>query len=845
MWRLTYSSIRAHARRLISTSIAVCLGVALLSGTMVLGDTLSANFDRLFVEAFGRADVVIRSSTTLTTDGESAQGLIDGSIASELRALPGVIDVAPQIEGFGQLTGADGEKLGGDGPPTLAGNWIDDPDLNPYELAEGRAPRTTEEVVINRGAAEDGGLAVGDTAIVATPDPVEVTIVGIATFGGEDGLGPSTFTAFSLAGAEQHVTGVPGAVTGLLVQGAAGVEPDGLAASTAVLLPNGVEAITGAALADETSAELDADFLGFLRTFLLVFAGVALLVATFSIYNTFSIIVAQRLRSSALLRAVGADRRQVLGTMLAETLVVGVVASAIGLFAGFGLAQGLKAVFDAFGFALPTGGLTIRPATWVVAPLVGVMVTLLAGTGPAIRSSRVPPLAALRDIAVDRSATSKARIVIGTASVAAGVGAVLVAVARDGALGLAGLGALLTSVGVVALGPVLARPGARLLGAPLPRLRGLPGALAHRNAARSPRRTAATASALTIGIGVVTMFTAFAGSLKTSFDTSVSASIEGDLLIAASQFGGGGLSPSLATTLDALPEVDRAVGVAVGPISVAGGTFQVSVLDPAASSGLIRPGAIDGDIADVADGQLAVRRSVAEDRDWSVGTVIDVRFSDGLSETLTVDAVYDDDVLLRDAVVPRATWARHNVQTVDNLVVIALARGVGTEAGQAAVETAAAPFAPPDVQTRQEFIDAASAQIDQFLGLIYVMLGLAIVIALMGIANTMSLSIHERVRELGLLRAVGADRSQVRSMIRWESVVIALFGTISGLALGLFLGWALVTAGAGTADLSFSVPVGQLVPVIVVGALAGVLAAIRPARRAARLDVIDALATAG
>ena len=657
MWRITLTSLRAHARRLVSTSITVCLGVALLSGTMVLGDTLTANFDRLFTEALGRADVVIRSSTTLTTEVESAQGLIDADIAAELSALPGVGTVAPQIEGFGQLTGADGEKLGGDGPPTLAGNWIDDAGLNPYELVEGRAPRTTEEVVINRGAAKDGGLEVGDVAIVATPDPIEVTVVGIATFGGEDGLGASTFTAFTLAGAELHVTGVPGAVTGLLVEGADGVAPAELAAAAAAVLPDGVEAITGSALADEMSDDLDADFLGFLRTFLLVFAGVALLVATFSIYNTFSIIVAQRLRASALLRAVGADRRQVLGSMLAETLIVGVIASTVGLFVGFALAQGLKSVFDAFGFALPTGGLTIRPITWVVAPLVGVLVTVLAGTGPAIRASRVPPLAALRDVAVDRSATSKARTIVGVASVIVGVGAVLVAVARDGALGLAGLGALLTSVGVVVLGPVLAGPGARLIGAPLPRLRGLPGALAHRNASRSPRRTAATASALTIGIGVVTMFTAFAGSLKTSFDDSVSSSLEGDLIIAAGQFGGGGLSPSLATALGAVPEVEHSLGVATGPIAVAGRTIEVSVLDPASAPGLIQPEPIEGDLADVADGEIAVRRSLAGDRGWSVGTSLDVRFSDGLDERLMVGAIYGDDVLLQDAVVPRETWA--------------------------------------------------------------------------------------------------------------------------------------------------------------------------------------------
>ena len=389
MLRLVISSVRAHVRRLLSTSLAVCLGVALLAGTMLLGDTLRANFDSLFQSALGSSDAVVRSSNTLTTDGEFAQDLIDSSLAAELATIDGVAVVEPQIEGFGQLTGADGEKLGGEGPPTFAGNWIDDPDLNPYELVEGRAPVANDEVVINRGAANDGDLAIGDHTVVATPEPVDVEIVGIATFGGEDGLGPTTFTAFTLAGAEEHVTGQPGGVTALLVKADDGVSQDALVARIADVTPDDVEVISGADLVDEANDEINADFVGFLRIFLLVFAGVALLVATFSINNTFSIIAAQRQRSSALLRAIGADRRQVFWSLAGESIVVGVVASAAGLGLGFALAQGLKALFDAFGFALPAGGLTIRTTTLVIAPLVGILITLLASLAPAVRACRV------------------------------------------------------------------------------------------------------------------------------------------------------------------------------------------------------------------------------------------------------------------------------------------------------------------------------------------------------------------------------------------------------------------------------------------------------------------------
>ncbi len=845
MFRLIVSSLRANVRRLISTSVAVCLGVALLAGTMVLGDTLKANFDSLFQSALGKADAVVRSANTLDTDGEFAQDLIDASLADDIATLDGVAGVAPQIEGFGQLTGSDGTKLGGNGPPTLAGNWITDPDLNAYELAEGRAPEGPNEVVINRGAATDGDLAVGDTTVVATPEPVEVKIVGIATFGGEDGLGPTTFTGFSLTGAEEHIAGRPGEVTSLLVQADSGTSEDELADEIGAVMPNDVEVITGTELVAEANDQINADFLGFLRTFLIVFAGVALLVATFSINNTFAIIAAQRQRSSALLRAVGGDRRHVLLSLVGESLLIGIVASLVGLVAGLGLAQGLKALFDLFGFALPAGGMTLRLATIVIAPLVGLIVTLAASLAPAIRASRVSPLAALRDVDVDRSGTSTARAVAGAVMTVGGIVAVVVG-AGGGALALAGLGALLTVSGVVVFGPVAARPAGAVLGSPIAKLRGVPGSLARRNAVRTPRRTAATASALMVGIGVVTIFTVFAGSLKQSVDDSVGSVVKGDLVIASSQFGGGGLSPGIVEAVDALPEVDHAVGVATGPVSIDNHTRQVTVLDPAASVGVIEPEPVEGVVAELAPGQVAVGESLADDNDWTIGTTLPVRFTDGETQRLQVGAIYAPTTTLEQLIVPLQTWNDHQVQTVDNLVAISVAAGVDVESARTAIEDATAKFAPGDVLTADEYVAEATSRVDTMLGLIYAMLALAIVIALMGIANTLSLSTHERVRELGLLRAVGADRAQVRSMVRWESVVIAVFGTIGGLGLGLLLGWGLVEAASrGDFPISFAVPVTQLVPIVVLGALAGILAAWRPARRAARVDVIDALALTG
>ena len=842
MWTVARAALRASARRLAGTGLAVCLGVAFLCGTLLLGDTLRANFDRLFANALGRTDVVVRSAGLLASEVEAAQGLIDVSLADAVARVEGVRAVEPRIEGFGQLTGADGEKLGGQGPPTLAGSWVEDPELNPYELVEGRAPRAADEVVVNRGAAEDGGLSVGDETVIATPEPLRVRIVGIATFGGEDGLGPSTFAGFSSAGAERHVTGRPGQATSLLVAADDGVDADELRRRVAGVLPRGVEARTGAEMAAEATDDIDAEFLGFLRSFLLAFALVALVVAAFSIHNTFSIVVAQRSRQSALLRAVGADRRQVLAATIGEAAAVGVVASAVGVAGGVALAGLLKGLFDAFGFALPAGGLDVRPRTLVASPAVGVAVSVLAAAGPAMRSSRVPPLAALRGLAVDRSGASRPRAAAGTGLLAGGAAAAA-AGAWSGGPALAGAGAAGVIVGAILLGPVVAVPLGRALARPLTRLRGVTGAMAGRNAVRSPKRTAGTASALLIGVGVVTLFTVVAASLTSSLGRRVGDVVTADLLVTGSQFGGGGLSPGLATALAGVPEVATATGVATGPVAVDGATKEVNVVDPAALGRVLALDEVDGRLTDLGPGDLAVSDDVAGRNRWSLGTRVDVAFADGGTERLRVAAVYEAaEPLLAGYLVHRATWDRHAVQTVDTRVLIALAHGVGLEDGRRAVEAAAAPFAPPDVETRAEYVASAAENVEAMLGLVYAMLALAVIIALMGIANTLSLSIGERVRELGLLRAVGQSRRQVRSMVRWESVVISCLGTLGGVCVGLFLGWALVEAVSGAGAVRFSPPLAQLVPILLVGAVAGVVAAIRPARRASRLDVLEAIA---
>jgi putative ABC transport system permease protein len=846
MLSLVFSEMRGHSRRLVGTAVAIFLGVAFLTGTLVLGDTLRSNFDSLFAEVNAGTDVIVRNATDLGLESDATPGLIDRSLVDRVAAVDGVAAAEPVVQGYGQLLGADGDAIGGNGPPQLAGSWTTDPDLNPYRLAEGRAPEADNEVVVNRKTADEGDLAIGDRTTLLTPEPVEVTIVGLSTFGDQDGLGGVTFTAFTLEGAMGHVTNDPDGVSSIAVKAADGTSQDELLARVGEVLPGGVEAVTGTEVSAEASDDINALFLDLLTTFLTIFAGIALLVATFSIYNTFSIIVAQRTRTAALLRALGASRRQVLGSVVAEALVVGIVASLIGLAGGVVVAGLLKGLFDAAGFALPAGGIVVTLGTVVAAIVVGVVVTLIAGIAPAIRASRVAPLAALRDVAVESTATSRIRVAVGSVMLAAGaVLAVLPALSGEPWLLAVALGAVLTVVGVVVFGPVVARPLSMLLGAPVARLRGLIGELSRENAMRNPRRTAGTAAALMVGVGVVTLFTVFAASLKASLDASVDRSFGGDLVVSSGQFGGGGISPRLVDEINQLPEVTRAVGLGLGNAAIDGDTKQLTVADPAELEAVLDLDVSGGSLAELGTDGLAVSDATADSNGWQLGDVVTVTFSDGQTQDLTIAATYEAADIAGGYVMPAAAYEPHTLQEVDALVIVDVTNDTSLAGAQDAVEQVAAGYGSPDVLDRDEFAADVASGVDMMLTIIYALLVLAIVIALMGIANTLSLSIHERTRELGLLRAVGQTRSQVRSMVRWESVLVATFGAVGGIGVGVFLGWALVEAAganAGSAISEFALPVGRLAIIVIVGALAGVLAGIRPARRAARLDVLQAIA---
>ncbi|MEV5203126.1 FtsX-like permease family protein [Streptomyces sp. NPDC053720] len=844
--RLSISSLRAHKRRFVGTFVAVLLGVAFLTGTLVMGDTLRASFDTMFANANAGTDAVVRGADVITVAGDTrgTRQPVSTALVKRIERTPGVAAAAPDIQGAGQLIGADGKPIGGQGPPTLAGNWIDDPELNPYRLAAGRAPAAPGEVVINRGTADRGGLGIGDTTVLRTPDPVHVRIVGLATFGGQDGMGQVTYTAMTQADAEKYLTPKPGEASAIQVRADPGTGRRELVDALRPVLPKGVEAITGQAAAAENRDMISGAFLGLFTTLLLVFSGIVLLVATFSIHNTFAIVVAQRTRENALLRALGAARRQVVVATLVEATAVAVIASAAGLAGGIGIAAGLQALFPAVGFPFPSGPLVIGAVSLVLPLAVGVLVCLGSALLPAVRAGRTAPLAALRESAVDGSGASRTRAVTGVVLLVAGVGVVLGGTLAASSVGLSAIGAVAVLAAFVILGPVAATYAVRALGAPLGRLRGVTGGLARRNALRSPRRTASTATALMIGVAVVSLFTVFGASLKATMNRTVDRSFAGDVAISAPAFGAGGsgLSPRLAPAVGRLPQVAAAVGLGKGVAEVDGAGRALTVTDPAALGRVFDLGRVDGSLTGLGTNGIAVSATEAAERGLRPGSPVRLTFTDGARQDFTVRAVYDRPELAGDYVITRRAWAPHRAQDADSLIAVSFAPGVSTADGRAAVARTAAAYGDPDVQTRGEYAKSSAGAIDMMLTLVYALLALAVLIALLGIANTLTLALHERTRELGLLRAVGQTRGQLRSMVRWESVLVAAFGTAGGLLLGGFLGWVLVEASAGDTAVAFDLPPLRLLAVALVGIAAGALAGLRPARRAARLNVLRAIA---
>ena len=851
MFKIIMRGLLARKFRLFATALAVTLGVAFMAGTLVLTDTFGQTFNDLSAGVYKGTDAVVRA--TASFNGPQFTGeqrpFVDASLASTLSRVPGVAAAEGSAFGYTRLIGKNGKALGNpaNGAPTLGGNWNQVAALNPWHLLAGHAPQGPGQVVIDAKSATDGHLRVGDfTTVLVLGPPQRVRVVGIIGFGAADSPAGASVVLFTTPVAQKLVA-APGKYTSIFFVAKPGVSQQQLAGNLRQALPHGLEAITGAAMIKETQDNF-ARVLAFFNTFLLIFAVVALLVGAFMIFNTFSITVAQRTRENGLMRALGASKRQVLGSVLLEAVVVGIIASVIGLAAGVAVAFGLKAMLAALGFGLPASGIVFTARTALIAGLAGLAVTMVAAISPARKAAKVPPVAAMQDMTVGSTGYgSKERVMVGSAILVLGVAALFTGLFTHVAsrVLMVGAGALLVFFGVSVLGRTVSLPLSRAVGAPLPRLRGVTGKLARQNAMRNPKRTAASASALMIGVGLVGFITILAASSTASVNSAISRGFAGDIVIDSGGGLTGGVDPALALQLGKLPQVQAATGLAIGFAEVNGKVEQVSGVDPVAGSKIFDVNPIQGSIAGLGRTGIAVYKDVATSQHLKLGSTVPVLFKDTGRQKLTVALIYGE---ATGAPAPRYFMGNEAFNAnfpvrYDSRVFAKKAPGVTTAAALAAVRAVATKYSGTTVMDQAAFKADQAKPIQQMLSLVYVLLALAILIALLGIGNTLALSIFERTRELGVMRAVGMTRHQLRAMIRWESVIIALQGTVLGLLIGVFFGWALVLAMRSQGITEFSVPVLNLMIVVVLAALAGAVAAIWPSRRAAKLNILRAVVT--
>ncbi len=882
MFRVALKDLLARKRRLLTTGLAVMLGIAFLSGTQVLSSVLNDSIDSLIDDVYEGFDAVVRSPDADSVGfGQSIRSPLPASLVETAAAVDGARVAEGGVETTtAQLVGADGEVVGSDfGPPTLVSNWLQDETLRLGRLTEGRGPTGDDEIALDFKTAEDAGYVVGDRVTVGAPEgPEHFELVGLVGLG-EDGTRSSGAKVLVFdTPVAQRIGQVPDAFNYIAVAADDGVTQDDLVVRLVNALPD-QQVLTGEQFADE-SADAISQFVDILTTFVSVFGWVAIVVACFIIYNTFSILVAQRTRETALLRAIGARRRQVLTATLIEACVVGFFASVVGIVAGVLLAGVMKWFMGNF-FTVEPGLPSVTVASVVLAFSIGIGVSVLSSLVPAWRSTRVPPIAALSDVAIDRSNVSRARVVWGALTLVTGAVLLTLGLADVGPSPLFVLGAgafvILVTLSLV-LGPLIAAPISRLLAKPFS-LRGrVTGRLAGENAARNPKRTAATAAALTIGVTLVSLIAILATSVKASVDDAVSSSIDADYVVSAGTFAFGvGVPADRVEQIAALDDVAAASPMRFSPVRLLDAYAQQQVaeqgdsgsglgapsgaqdqappgqddfafgIDPATFFEVIDLGAMEGSVDDLTEGTFATIASVAEQRGWQRGDLVPFYFARTGVQELRLEVVADRDVGQGSYFLPLSTFDE-NVQpmfALDVLVYVQATDGADLDGLREQLDEIVADLPKVEVQDLTEFAEAQTGPIDTFLTVIYALLGLAVIIALIGIANTLSLSILERTRELGLLRAVGMSRKQVRRTVLIESSIIAVLGTLIGLVLGIGFALALsVRLAADNPDLFlFRLPVGQLVIIVVVAALAGVVAAVAPAWRASRLDVLRAISS--
>ncbi|MFP3967287.1 FtsX-like permease family protein [Actinomadura fulvescens] len=832
MAKVTLRNLAAHKIRLVLTAVAVILGVAFVSGTLIFTDTMNKQFDDLF-DRVGKGVAVDVRAKKLTDDfeddGLSAQP-VPASLVERIRAIPGAKDVRGNVSGYAAVVGTNGKIVGTEqqGPPQLGVNWTPGGD---YDLKEGRAPAGPAEVAIDAKTAEKGKLRIGDTAkVVVQGPPRQVKIVGLIDTGNLMG---ATVTAFDTATAQRLLL-KPGFFNDIQM-GSAGPGETELRDSVAKILPANVEAITGTKLREDAKSDV-ATIMNFFRTFLLVFAFISIFVGAFIIFNTFSMLVAQRTRELALLRAIGAARRQVTRAVLGEAIAVGFIGSTIGLLAGAGLAtmlQGFMMQDSASGLVF-----TVTPVIWSYA--VGIIVTVVAAYFPARRAAKIPPVAAMRDDVALPQRSLRIRVALGSTLTLLGAALISLGLFGGGSNPIipVGVGALLVFIGVAMLAPVISKPVVRVLGAPFARLLGTPGRLAQQNALRNPRRTAATAAALMIGLALITTVNVMGATMRASVESQVDKQFGADYVVEPT--GAGGTDDSAVARVAATPGVESASAYYSGNAKIKNKrAFYVSGDVKALADG-VRLEVISGG-TDVGQDGMLIDEDTAKDNKWAVGSTIPVAFPDGETQQLRVAGVYEKNEMLGPRVIAQPVYMAHTAKpAVDGIVVNAKNTDAATKQ---AIERSVRDYPNLKVSDQAALKKDARKQVDQFVTFFTILLVMSVIIAAVGVINTLALSVIERTREIGLLRAIGISRRQLRRMIRVESIVIAVFGAVLGIGIGVTFGAALQRALKDQGLTVLAIPFGTLTVFVVVAAIIGVLAALWPAWRAGRMDVLKAIST--
>ena len=838
MWKVTLKGLLAHKLRLALTALAIVLGVTFIAGTFVLTDTLHNTFDTLFGNIYQNIDFQVRGVAQLGTGGTATRNSIPESLLAKVGAVPGVEAADGSVTGYAQYIAPDGKAVSTGGAPTLGLSFDPNQRISQLRLTEGTRPTTPGQVVMDLGTAQKYGFKVGQQVRILLEGPTRTfTIVGLARFGTADNLAGATIAAFDTPTA-QALLGDVGTFDSINVVAQPGADKATVQRAIAHVLPRGVEVVTGQTVVNEATSAIG-QALGFLNTALLVFAFIALFVGGFTILNTFSITVGQRTRELALLRIVGASRRQVFLSVLGEAALVGLVSSLIGIGLGVLAAIGLEKLLSGFGVTLPSGPLVFEARTVIVCLVVGIGVTLVSAISPARRAVRIAPVAAVSDQQTEEEIPLRRRFVRGGVIAVLGVGLLALGLSRP-AIALVGLGAVLIFIGVAMLAPALARPLSSVIGRPLARLLGTSGRLGRENSMRSPRRTAQTASALMVGLALVSAIAVFGASLSRSATSSVDNAISADLIVSTSSNGGNG---SFSVTV---PRVAASVPGVTAETTVYGNQFEfrnslesILAIGTRHMAQTVILNVTSGTAQALNAGDLLIDTTTASSDHLTVGDRVPVKFALTGPGTMRIGGIYQPNALVGKYLVSQAFFLAHFQNPLPGAVLL---KTDGSAGVQQSVEHALASFPNVKVQSRAQFEAQQSAQVNQLLGLVYALLALAVVIALIGIVNTLMLSVFERTHEIGLLRAVGMKRRQVRAMIRSESVILAVFGAIIGIVVGTGLGIALVSSLHSQGISDTVVPVPSLVVFLVLSALLGLLAAGWPALRAARLDILAAIA---